>query len=69
MSRYYHTVFVGVHVFWEGHKSKVKISQNFVAFFEYTNFNKIVKFEIYIQKSKNPYNHCVMVAVHVNSVR
>ena len=24
---------------------------------------------VYIQEKKNPYNYCVMVAVHVNSVR
>ena len=29
---------VKVHIIWEGHKSKVKISQNFVAFSEYMNF-------------------------------
>ena len=29
-----------VHIFWEGHKSKGKISQNFVAFSEYMNFTK-----------------------------
>ena len=47
--------FFKVHIFWEGHKilenlapvkSKVEISQNFVAFLEYMNFNKkIIKAE------------------------
>ena len=37
-------IHIKVHLFWEGHKilqvkSKEKISQNFVAFSEYMNFN------------------------------
>ena len=59
-------MFCNVHIFWEGQtvvKSKGKISQNFVAFSEYMNFNSV-----YVDNNaplKSTPTHCTENLAHI----